>query len=344
MWRDSHKRDFIDTILKGYPFPQIFLARGPIDLETMSASQAVVDGQQRLNAILEFVSGNLLVDGKRFRDLSDKVREEFLKYEVAVIDFDLDAGDPRLKDVFHRLNRTYYSLSSIEKLSSEYSASEFMLVARTLCGEIVRDMPEDDKEYFQDIYDSPSEGIFSANAFSKDPGIDDDTWMWMLEHSDGSFSRLMRIKDVFSNFEFDRKVPLMFTLNLMCTFLAGYYHRNDKVRELLEERLMFPEKDELIYHLNDTADYIFEMEIPRDSMWWNKANFFTLVIEIARHPKLRRIPPWVAVDHLLNFSSNVPMDYILAAREGVNGKSNREYRGRVVRELLAEESYPSLNS
>lgn len=24
VWREVHKRDFIETILKGYPFPQIF--------------------------------------------------------------------------------------------------------------------------------------------------------------------------------------------------------------------------------------------------------------------------------------------------------------------------------
>jgi hypothetical protein len=145
VWRDAHKRDFIDTIMKGYPFPQIFLARGPIDLDTMEASQAVVDGQQRLNSIRDFVDGKLDFEGKIFKELTAKQREDFLKYEVAVIDFDLDAGDARLKDVFYRLNRTYYSLSAIEKLASEYSASEFMLVARVLCGEIVGHPPDDDE-------------------------------------------------------------------------------------------------------------------------------------------------------------------------------------------------------
>lgn len=63
VWRDAHKRDFIDTILKGYPFPQIFLARGPIDLDTMEASQCVVDGQQRLNTIREYIEGKLELGG-----------------------------------------------------------------------------------------------------------------------------------------------------------------------------------------------------------------------------------------------------------------------------------------
>lgn len=144
VWRDAHRRDFIDTILKGYPFPQIFLARGPINLETMEASQAVVDGQQRLNTIRDFIEGRLDMGGRFFKELPEKDREEFFKYEVAVIDFDLDAGDPRLKDVFHRLNRTFYSLSAIEKLASEYSASEFMLVARVLSGEILKNRPDDE--------------------------------------------------------------------------------------------------------------------------------------------------------------------------------------------------------
>lgn len=80
VWRDAHRRDFIDTILRGYPFPQIFLARGPLDVDKMTASQAVVDGQQRLNAIRDYVDGNLEVNGKFFRDLSQKEKEEFLKY------------------------------------------------------------------------------------------------------------------------------------------------------------------------------------------------------------------------------------------------------------------------
>lgn len=230
VWRDAHKRDFIDTILKGYPFPQIFLARGPIDVDRMSASQAVVDGQQRLNAIREFMEGKLQVDGKYFRDLTSKQKKDFLKYEVAVIDFDLDAGDERLKDVFHRLNRTYYALSAIERLASEYSASEFMLVARVLAGEILRTEPTVD-----DIGDIGSEddGVepIPGNVFSKDPGIDAATWEWMTQRSEGRFSNLIKEKPVFNSFEFDRKVPLMFSLNVMSTFLAGYYNRNDRVRK-----------------------------------------------------------------------------------------------------------------
>lgn len=208
---------------------------------------------------------------------------------MAVIDFDLDAGDPRLKDVFHRLNRTFYALSAIEKLASEYSASEFMLVARVLSGEILKRRSEDE---FFDMEDDAEEQGLDSNVFSRDPGIDDTSWTWLVERAEGAFSDLIRKGTVFSPFEFDRKVPLMFTLNVMCTYLLGYYERNDRVRKMLDDRAAaFEERQEVIDVLNATASFIVDMELPIGSPWWNKANFFTIVCELARHPDLRQRDP-----------------------------------------------------
>ena len=331
VWRDAHKRDFIDTILKGYPFPQIFLSRGPINVETMEASQAVVDGQQRLNAIQDFLEGRLEVGDKKFKDLTPREKEEFLKYEVAVIDFDLDAGDPRLKDVFHRLNRTYYSLSAIEKLASEYSASEFLLVARMLSGEIKKE-PDEELDFEVSSEDDSFETI-ESNIFSRDPGVDEETWQWLTARADGAFATLLQQKPIFTKFEFDRKVPLMFTLNIMCTFLTGYYNRNDRVRKFLEEKADdFSEKDQVVETLNATAAFIREMELPDRAMWWNKANFFTLVCELSKGSSA--IKPMEASRRLMSFQENVPSDYSLAAREAVGRKNYRELRGKHVRAIL----------
>lgn len=349
VWRDTHRRDFIDTILKGYPFPQIFLARGPINLETMEAYQCVVDGQQRLNTIRDFVADKLDVDGKLFSELSPKVREEFLKYEVPVIDFDLEAGDARLKEIFHRLNRTFYSLTAIEKIASEYSASEFLLVARLLCGEITKDIGELEEEFEDE--DGPADQEAAAevavaaaqpeaaddghNQFSRDPGIDEETWNWLLERADGAFTKLVKSKEVFSGFEFDRKVPLMFTLTIMCTYLAGYFNRNDRVRKFLEDKNSeFPEKQEMIDAINKASTFIEEMNLPQPSMWWNKANFFTLVCELMRNDALMAGGTAVVRERLLVFSQAVPQDYALAAREATGRKRERELRGTAVRNAI----------
>lgn len=342
VWRDAHKRDFIETILKGYPFPQIFLTRGPIDVDTMLASQAIVDGQQRLSAIRDFVGGKIEVDGNRFQDLSIREREDFLKYEVAVIDFDLDASDPRLKDIFHRLNRTYYSLSSIERIASEYSSSEFMLVARVLSGSIVKSPSVGDEFLFSDE-DSGYEKRLSENIFSRDPGIDDETWNWMVDRAGGAFSSLILEKPIFSKFEFDRKVPIMFTLNIMCSIIYGYYQRNDRVRQCLDEWSdNFDLKYEVIESINDSGSFVARMRLKNDSIWWNKANLFTLIVELARNVEYRHLSVKSVAEALNKFHEQLPREYALAAREAVNGKAQRELRGRMVRQIFESEELKSL--
>jgi hypothetical protein len=302
----------------------------------MEACQCVVDGQQRLNAIRDFTQDQLDTNGRYFSQLSKKEKEDFLKYEVAVIDFDLDAGDGRLKDVFHRLNRTYYSLSAIEKIASEYSASEFLLVARVLCGEIVREANEDDELGDVGSEDSDTDAI-PSNPFSRDPGIDEETWQWLLAQAEGPFANLIQMHSIFSTFEFDRKVPLMFTLNLICTYLTGYYNRNDRVRKFLDERTSeFPERDDVINALNSSASLIDQLALPPDSIWWNKANFFTLVAELSRYPRLSALSPAKVAEQLIGFASAIPSDYALAAREAVSRKGQRELRGREVRDLISK--------
>ena len=340
VWRESHKKDFIDTILKGYPFPQIFLARGPIDLVSMDANQCVVDGQQRLNTIREYIEGELLLSGAGFSDLPPRKREEFLKYEVAVIDFDLDAGDLRLKDIFYRLNRTYYSLSAIEKLASEYSASEYLLVARMMCGEITADRSlvgfdlEADYE-LDSSSNNPVEENLSEGPFDRDPGIDQTSWDWLLERADGPYPTLLRKTAIFSPFEFDRKVPLMFTLNLMSSFLLGYFNRSDKVRRLLEDKnSFFTEREEVVAAINFAARYIDGLGLAADSMWWNKANFFTLVCEVARNSICIKKDQETVKIELDEFAIGGNTAYMLAAREAVNGKAQRELRAEAVRRIL----------
>lgn len=299
----------------------------------MEAQQCVVDGQQRLNAIREFIECKLEVGSRLFSDLSSREKEEFLKYEIAVIDFDLEAGDERLKEVFHRLNRTYYSLSAIERLSSEYSSSDFLLVARVLCGEI-----ETPGEHCvpQMGQTAPADDDSECEQYTRDPAIGEETWQWLMDHANGHYKRLLQNTSVFSKFEFDRKVPLMFTLNLMCTFISGvYYNRNDKVRVYLEDKLeYFPEKDDTINAINEAAEFISRIDLDAESIWWSKANFFSLMAELVRSRDYHLLSPESVKQKLTEFAVNLPPDYSLAAREAVGRKSQRELRGKYLRQLL----------
>ncbi len=311
VWRDTHKREFIETILSGMPFPQIFLARGKIDLDSMEAYTCVVDGQQRLSSIEEYVEGKFPVFGRTFSELNAQEKEQFLKYEVAVIDFDLTEEDDRLKDVFKRLNRTYYSLSTIEKLASEFSGSEFLIGARALCGDFNND-PE------------VEETGDTENPFLIDPSIGQDTISWAKGVSVDKFSELIRGDKVFSNYEAARKVPLMFVLNMMATYVfASYYNRNEKVKEFLElYNGAFPERDATVARFEEVGGFIQRLELAPGSFWLRKANFFTMCVELAKcdfgHVDIQDVRA-----RLRAFSEKVPDSYMQAQREAVNNKKER---------------------
>jgi hypothetical protein len=289
----------------------------------MESSTCVVDGQQRLNAIREFVGGKFPVNGRLYSELSPSEKEDFLKYEVPVIDFDLDAGDENLKEVFKRLNRTFYSLSTIERIATEFSASQYLLVARVLSGDITATPSPIEIEVGEDFEVDDAQN----NKFSRDPGINSDTWEWLIKHANGPYSDLITGNFVFSHYESQRKVPLMFVLNVMSTVLGGYYNRNTKVKEYLEiHNDEFERAEDIIDQMNSIGSFIADMRLPESSIWWNKANFFTMSVELIwAHGKLPTSND--VAKALVIFEENLPGEYALDAREAVNNKTQRANRG-----------------
>ena len=341
VWREAHKHDFIQTVLLGYPIPQVFLARGPVDLERMEAKTCVVDGQQRLNALRLFSRNELIVEGRRFSELNANEKTAFIKYEVPVIDFDLDAGDSRLKDVFKRLNRTFYSLSIIERLATEYSSSDFLLTARTLCGDLASpEVVAEEEQASADVLDDRDLGgnlDAEPHPFARDPGITEEHWGWYQDRANGDCARMLSSTPVFTPYEFQRKIPLMFMLNVMSTvFLGNYYGRNDRVKPNLEDFAQeFLPAQALMDTLNSAARVIFELDMNPKSMWWNKSNFFTLLCELSFNNVASNIDLTRVREELNAFENAIPRDYQVAAREAVNNRSERITRGEAVRSILA---------
>lgn len=319
VWRDSHKQDFIKTILLGYPFPQIFLSKGKVDVSAMTMTSCIVDGQQRMNAIREFIEGTLEVDGRTYELLSDAEKSDFLKYEIAVIELDLDNTDPRVKEIFQRINRTANALTSIEKLASEYAASEFMFSCRVLADDIELDAGADEE-------------------YRVDPIIGSDQLDWAKSLKIRNAKKLFTGDDVFTGHEKTRKVHLQYLLNIVATVLSGYYNRNSKVNDLLDDYAeVFPEKDTIVSLIERTSDFFIKLKLPKKSIWRNKSNFFSLIVEIAfAFQENRNLSVERSKARLLDFELSQPDDFKLAGQEAVNNKQQREIRGRYVSQLLSD--------
>lgn len=77
------------------------------------------------------------------------------------------------------------------------------------------------------------------------------------------------------------------------------------------------------------------LSLQKNNFWTAKAKFFSLSVALANAMIEGKILVIVKTRHaLLNFSSSVPDDYALAAREAFNNKREREIRDKHVSALL----------
>lgn len=124
VWSQKAKSYLVDTIIRGKPIPKLLITQ---EIQDRRNVRIVVDGQQRLRAILEYVAGEFPISrahnreyaGKRFEKLPAEVQSEFMKYEIGVdLLYDLPYRD--ILDVFARLNTYTVKLNGQELLNAKY--------------------------------------------------------------------------------------------------------------------------------------------------------------------------------------------------------------------------------
>lgn len=124
VWRLSQKQRLIDSILRNYDIPKIYLTklsppRPPFDHE-------VTDGQQRLRAIWEFLDGSYALgsdsedlpdlgdlSGKTFEQLSPEAQDRVKLFRLTVAEL-RSASDEEVRELFLRLQEGE-SLNPAEK-------------------------------------------------------------------------------------------------------------------------------------------------------------------------------------------------------------------------------------
>ena len=121
VWSKSQKQLFVDSILRGFDIPKLYL-RTTTD---QSYQWEIVDGQQRLRAIWEFLQGEYSVSdeadpvegrqiaGRFFDDLSVRDKDRFTSYPLSIVEFG-EATDQEIEEMFIRLQNGV-PLNSAEK-------------------------------------------------------------------------------------------------------------------------------------------------------------------------------------------------------------------------------------
>jgi len=125
IWKPIAKSYLIDTILRGLPMPKIYY-RMQVNSSTVKSVREIVDGQQRLDAIFNYIEGQFPIrkshgeaGGKRFGDLDPDMQGRILYYDVAA-DLLLGADDAQVLQVFARINSYSLVLNAQEKRNAKY--------------------------------------------------------------------------------------------------------------------------------------------------------------------------------------------------------------------------------
>ena len=124
VWTRPAKSFLMDTILRGKPMPKILITQ---ELRGERTVRTVVDGQQRLRSIFDYIgdgysilaSQNREFGRKKFSELPPEAQSRILQYEIGV-DLLFNVDVPDLLDIFARINTYSVTLNAQEKLNAKY--------------------------------------------------------------------------------------------------------------------------------------------------------------------------------------------------------------------------------
>jgi hypothetical protein len=322
VWSLKQKCYLIESVLMRLPIPEVFLHI--VTDEEGESAYAVVDGQQRMRAVLDFVGLDVKDESPAedfrhftldqldatspwknmgFRDLSPEEKRQFYRYSIGVRELS-NATDGEVRQMFTRLNRYLTKLNDQELRNATYSGP-FLELANKLA--------------------------------------DDDYW---LDSRIVTRELVRRMKDV----------------EFMSELIIGVMHgpQGGKAKEVDEYYALydvyedeFPEEQDAKRLFSRTLSAIKQVlpEI-KDSRWHNRTDFYTLFVAFAHLLRIDRLLPnaFRNLRHaLLDFANEVELRladevaevrphairYVDAVKRGTSDKARRAVRHKALLEVIS---------
>ncbi|OFO15256.1 hypothetical protein HMPREF3088_03755 [Corynebacterium sp. HMSC22B11] len=176
VWPQEAKDSLMESILLGYPIPEIYLEYATDAMGNQTVS--VVDGQQRLSALIEYLSNEYSLDslsdertvefhGKFFQDLPEETRTAFFQYTFPVRKL-LNLKEESIREIFARVNRVNMTLTG-QEIRNALLPGPFMEFLRDCASHslnqtaglfsVTRQMRGGDIEFYADVFGSSIFGI-----------------------------------------------------------------------------------------------------------------------------------------------------------------------------------------
>lgn len=342
VWDERHQAEFIRTILLGYPCPEIFIAEGAIDLETHKKYIHVIDGQQRLTTIKKFLSNELEVDKKCYKDLTVEDKTKVHNYEIGVVTLKLNPEQDikEIEEIFRRLNIQMYSLTETEKQVSRLSDNEFMLIARVFTGDLtINDDKDEDEEN--------DHGSDIGNKFKENPFIKSDFKSWVLSKNFDNIIKFFLNFDIYSEKDIKRNNTTKDCIDIIAIILTKkFYSRNLAEDELIHLTDQVSNNKNKIYNiLNKSIEIFLHLHIPevdtkkyavrKKKYLLNRGNAFSLLVALCfEYDNINDINMEKLQHNMDLFCENMPEDFLEAARNSVMDKKQREIRHKYLTQII----------
>jgi len=312
VWPVSHKVYLIDTILKELPIPKFFVQL-IVDPKTGKTIYNVVDGQQRLNAIFEFIDGKFSLSKKHhpfpeqldeeledstFQDLSKEYQEKFWSYPLTVEQL-INTTENEIRDMFVRLNKNNVRLNPQELRNALYEG--------------------DFKKLSYDLADEWAEDFFLKNKIL-------------------SLASIRRMGD--AEFISELLVSMLYGIQDKKKKLDKYYADNEEMDETDVRNLKRT--------FNKIINFIIKIfgEDIRTTRFKNKSDFYSLfyvIFELLKEKykfdesvfdEIKKVLIELNKEARLESSNPIMVKYYEVTVNSPDAESSRKFRHKVLKELI----------
>ncbi|SPW32434.1 Uncharacterized conserved protein [Edwardsiella tarda] len=316
VWIKKDKISLIESILMGYPIPEVYLWQNKTDPETGKRVHSIVDGQQRLGAVFDYVSEKFALDkkhleyqdanfsGKKFSELEDEQKAMIWGYDFSIRFINNSITIEDIKNLFLRLNRTNTTLNPQELRNAEFN------------GEFIKLADEISKHQFWKDYN-----IFNNTDLRRMLDIQFISTMLIFirmgiaeETSQSAINKIYdQYNDEYPEAEDDKELfmNLLHVLNLI-------FKGNENLEYIAKRKTHF-------YTLFTLSFYIFRIELDKDNDYKSVSSKLE---EWFTHYKNETNFENDTIKSLLD-------EYRLLSQEGVQKKTNRQRRLDILKEYLS---------
>ncbi|MBB4282628.1 hypothetical protein GGE43_002524 [Agrobacterium tumefaciens] len=148
VWLPKHRIRLMETILAGFPAPEIYLWQTDTDPDTGDSKYSIIDGQQRIRSVVSFLNneyslrknslnedyqGASFAD-KKFFELTNEEKANIWKYRFHIKFISSQVPRDEITDMFLRLNSTNMTLNPQELRHAEFSG-QFLEAAEMISSE-----------------------------------------------------------------------------------------------------------------------------------------------------------------------------------------------------------------